>query len=97
MNIRFQYLNNRPAWQRYLIFALSIMFMIALFWIGMVFFIGFAILAFVVALINTIKVKLTGRPLFSGPKHFHRYQSQFRQTNVIEGELVEPHKDDENK
>jgi hypothetical protein len=93
MNIRFQYLNNRPVWQRYLIFALSIMFMIALFWIGMVFFIGFAVLAFVVAVINTIKMKFTGRPLFSGPKHFHRYQSQFKQSNIIEGEVIDTDKD----
>jgi len=42
-----------------------------------------------VAMVNRIKVKLTGRPLFAAPKHFHRYQSQFNQNRDIEGEVIE--------
>lgn len=95
MNIHFKHLYNRPLWQRFLIFAVSVFLMISLFWIGMVFIISFAVIAFSLAIVNKIKMKITGRPLFSGPKHFHRYQSQFRQNDVIEGEVVDRdnHKD----
>ena len=86
-------LNQRPAWQRFLILIATIVVTATLFWIGLIFVFGFAVLALIVAVVNRIKLKLTGRPLFKGPQHFHRYQSQFKQNNVIEGEVVS--KDDE--
>ena len=87
-------LGQRPAWQRYLIFVAIIVITAVLFSIAFFFVIGFAFLALAVAIINKVKVKLTGRPLFKGPQHFHRYQSQFNQRpkhstgNVIEGEII---------
>ncbi len=93
-NIHYSIL-QRPAWQRYLIVAATFVIALSLFWIGLIFFIGFAVLALVVAVINRVKYKLTGRPLFKGPQHFHRYQSQFNQSGqtkhqgqVIEGEVI---------
>lgn len=79
---------QRPAWQRALMFAAAFIVTAFLFWIGLFVVITFAVLALGVALVNRIKLKLTGRPLFKGPQHFHRYQSQFKQDNVIEGEVV---------
>lgn len=95
-------MTDRPAWQRYLILIATILIVAALFWVGLVFMIAFAVLAVVVAIVNKIKVKLTGRPLFAGPKHFHRYQTytqsqsrpQSPQHNVIEGEVVDRDKQD---
>ncbi len=92
-NIQFS-LQQRPTWQRYLIFAATIVLTAVLFWVAFFFVIGFAFLALAVAMINKLKFKLTGRPLFKGPQHFHRYQSQFSRPgdkpsgNVIEGEVI---------
>ncbi|EAR09642.1 hypothetical protein [Reinekea blandensis] len=94
---------QRPAWQRFLIFAASIAIVAVLFWIGLILVFGLAFVALVIGAINYVKLKVTGRPLFKGPQHFHRYQSQFTQHNtnqsqekpsgqVIEGEVVD--KDD---
>ena len=88
-------LTNRPAWQRFLLLAASLVVAATLFWIGLIFVVGFAFVALAVAFINRIKLKLTGRPLFKGPQHFHRYQSQFNQSQssskgqVIEGEIID--------
>jgi UDP-N-acetylmuramyl pentapeptide phosphotransferase/UDP-N-acetylglucosamine-1-phosphate transferase len=90
-------LNQRPAWQRYLIFIATIIVTATLFWIGLIFVFGFAVLALLVAVVNRIKFKLTGRPLFKGPQHFHRYQSQFKKDNVIEGEVIPKNDDIENR
>ncbi|MEJ2045431.1 MAG: hypothetical protein P8X74_20555 [Reinekea sp.] len=91
-------LTQRPAWQRTLIYLSALVIAGVLFWIGILFVFAFAVLALGVAIINRIKFKLTGRPLFKGPQHFHRYHSQFRensrrQNDVIEGEVT--HKDDD--
>lgn len=88
---------QKPAWQRYLIYAVALIAMATLFSIGLIFVFAFAFLAIAVAIINKIKFKLTGRPLFAGPQHFHRYQSQFKKDNVIEGELVEPTSSEQKK
>lgn len=90
--------SNRPAWQRYLLIFSTILITAFLFWIGIIVVFTLAFVALAVALVNKIKVKLTGRPLFKGPQHFHRYQSQFSQGNephssktgkIIEGEIIE--------
>jgi hypothetical protein len=82
--------------------AATVIITATLFWIGLIVVFGFALLALAVAIVNKVKIKLTGRPLFKGPQHFHRYQSHFKQPfqqndktsgNVIEGELVD-RKDD---
>lgn len=95
---------QRPAWQRFLIFAGSIALVAVLFWIGLILVFGLAFVALIVAAVNFIKLKITGRPLFKGPQHFHRYQSQFNQHNeqkqenpsgkVIEGEVVDRKNDE---
>lgn len=95
---------QRPAWQRFLIFAASIAVVAVLFWIGLILVFGLAFVALIVAAVNFVKLKITGRPLFKGPQHFHRYQSQFTQHNenrqdkqsgnVIEGEVVDRKDDD---
>lgn len=97
MNNQFRFpFQTRPAWQRYLILAASIVIAAALIWVGMILVFSLAIVALGVAIANRIKMKITGRPLFAGPKHFHRYQSQYKQGNVIEGEVIE-HNDDQHK
>lgn len=89
---------QRPAWQRFLIFVASLALVAVLFWIGLVLVFGLAFVALLVAAVNFIKLKFTGRPLFKGPQHFHRYQSQFRQHTradpekkgeTIEGEIID--------
>lgn len=93
---------QRPAWQRYLILFATVIITAALLWIGLIFVFAFALLALAVSIVNKVKLKLTGRPLFKGPQHFHRYQSQFSQRNsqngqsdrsrpagnIIEGEVI---------
>lgn len=97
---------QRPLWQRALIFMASLALVAVLFWIGLVLVFGLAFVAMIIAVANFVKMKLTGRPLFKTPQHFHRYQSQFTQRGhdassdqksgqVIEGEVVE--RDDEKK
>jgi len=85
--------SQRPAWQRALLVAATIIITATLFWIGIIVVFSLAIVALAVAFVNRIKMKITGRPLFKGPKHFHRYQSQFQKKDVIEGEVVEHGKD----
>lgn len=81
---------QRPAWQRYLMVASSIVITALLLWLGFIIFISLAVLAIAVALINRVKLAVTGRPLFKTPQHFHRYQSQFNKDhNVIEGEVID--------
>lgn len=80
--------NQRPPWQRAIFFILSLVIVAALFWIGLIVVIGLAILALAIALVNKIKIAITGKPLFKTPSHFHRYQSQFKQGDVIEGEVI---------
>ncbi|MFQ3231437.1 MAG: hypothetical protein ACI9DO_002825 [Reinekea sp.] len=84
---QFQF-NQRPPWQRAIALVLSIVIVATLFWVGLVVVLGLAVFAIVMAVINKIKIAITGRPLFTPPQHFHRYQSQFKQSNVIEGEVV---------
>lgn len=88
-------ITQRPAWQRFLIVTASLVVTAMLLWVGLLFVFSFAFLALLVAGVNWVKLKLTGRPLFKGPQHFHRYQSQFKQHgqskqngSVIEGEVV---------
>jgi hypothetical protein len=92
--------NHRPTWQRYLIVLGTLIVTAFLFWIGLIFVFAFAVLAMLVAAVNYIKFKITGRPLFKGPQHFHRYQSQFGEQfkkqpkgAVIEGEVIKPGKE----
>jgi hypothetical protein len=92
--IQFQF-KQRPPWQRAIAVALTIIIAAALFWVGLFVVFGLAILAVAIAVVNKIKIAITGKPLFKGPQHFHRYQSQFKQTDVIEGEVVS--KDSESK
>jgi len=81
--------NQRPAWQRFLMVAGTLVLTATLFWIGLILVFSLALVALAVAVVNRIKMKLTGRPLFTGPKHFHRYQSQFQKNRDIEGEVIE--------
>ncbi len=88
--------SNRPIWQRYLAILTAIIITAFLFWIGIIVVFSLAFVALALALVNRVKVKLTGRPLFRGPQHFHRYQSHFRKPsgsnaegNIFEGEIVE--------
>lgn len=81
--------NNRPPWQRLLMVVATLVLTVTLFWIGFIVVFALAFVALAFAIVNRIKIKFTGRPLFVGPKHFHRYQSQFNESNVIEGEVVD--------
>ena len=81
--------NQRPAWQRFLMIGATLVLTATLFWIGLIVIFSLALVALAVAMVNRIKIKLTGRPLFTAPKHFHRYQSQFNQNRDIEGEVIE--------
>lgn len=98
MSQRIQFnFNHKPSWQRYLIIAATLVITAFLFWIGLIFVFAFAVLALLVAAVNYVKLKVTGRPLFKGPQHFHRYQSQFgdqykrpNSGTIIEGEVIKP-------
>lgn len=84
--------SQRPGWQQTLLLIAAFAFTAFLLWIGLLFFIGFAIIGLAITLLNRLKLKLTGKPLFKGPKHFHRYQNGFSESRsesqhqVIEGE-----------
>jgi hypothetical protein len=86
--------NQRPPWQRAIAIVLSLVIVATLFWVGIIVVFGLALLAVAVAVVNKIKVAITGKPLFKGPQHFHRYQSQFKQNDVIEGEVISKESDE---
>ncbi|MBU2863213.1 hypothetical protein KO489_05115 [Reinekea forsetii] len=83
-------IKQRPPWQRAIFLVISLVVVAALLWIGLIVVIGLALLAVIVAIANKIKLAITGKPLFKTPSHFHRYQSQFKSGDVIEGEVISP-------
>lgn len=85
--IQFQF-NQRPPWQRAIAVVLSIIIVATLFWVGLFVVLGLAVLGVILAIVNRVKVAITGRPLFKAPQHFQRDPSPFKQTDVIEGEVV---------
>lgn len=85
--------SRRPAWQRFLLFVGALIVTATLFWIGLIFFLSFALIALGVMAVSRLKYKLTGRPLFTGPEQFSRRQSQFKKDNIIEGEIIDRDKD----
>lgn len=84
---------QRPTWQKYLLFFFGLVIAAALIWLSFLFILAFALIGLALSIINQIKLKITGRPMFTGPKHFHRYTNSSshkaeQSGTVIEGEVI---------